>query len=85
LCVKDEDEEENEVEGSSEGSSARVLDLSGAPDMGLKKGEKGQGQEDVTVKIKSADGEEEEEDYRNLDREIYSDLCSVHIVMQQVR
>jgi hypothetical protein len=88
LCVKEEDEEEDGVEGSSEGSSARILDLSGAPDVEQKEGEKekGQGKEGVIAKSKRDNGEEEEEDdYRNLDREIYSDLCSVHIVMQQVR
>jgi hypothetical protein len=82
LCVKEEDEEENGVEGS-----ARILDLSGAPDVGQKEGEKEkeQGKEGVIAKSKRDNGEEEEDDYRNLDREIYSDLCSVHIVMQQVR
>lgn len=100
LCVREEEEDEKGVESTAEGSSARILDLSGDADVGRKEGEKekqrgqGQGQEGVIVvktknKSESENGEnkekEGEDDYRNLDREIYSDLCSVHVVMQQVR
>ena len=93
LCLKDEEEEEVEkgVVTHAEGSGARTLDLSGASDVGQKEGVKeveiGEGQEVLigAKKKNKKEEEEEEEDYRNLDREIYSDLCSVHIVMQKVR